>query len=280
MSPPPELPGVRHEYVDAGGLRVHVALAGPDDAPPLMLVHGWPQNWWSWRFVIPVLAERFRVIAPDLRGHGWSEAPRGGYEKEQLVTDLLGVLDALRVEKVTWVGHDWGGWSGLLAGVRAPERLERMLALCIPHLWVEPSLSRAGVLLGYQGPISAPLLGPAIAKAMVRRILQVGRGRDRLSPAELAVFADHLPPHVTVGMYRTFLTREIRPIMRGRYAGAVLQVPTTLLLGARDLVTRGIDPGPVAGQPQLHVASVDGVAHWVPEQRADAVIGWAGRERR
>jgi len=78
MGEPPELKGVLHEYVDAGGLRTHVALAGPPDAPAVLLVHGWPQNWWTWRHVIPTLAEHFRVIAPDLRGHGWSEAPATG----------------------------------------------------------------------------------------------------------------------------------------------------------------------------------------------------------
>ncbi len=100
---------------------MHVAIAGPEDAPPIVLVHGWPQNWWAWRHVIPGLAERFRVIAPDLRGHGWSRAPDGGYEKEQLASDLLAVLDELAIERVAWVGHDWGGWTGVLAALRAPE---------------------------------------------------------------------------------------------------------------------------------------------------------------
>jgi pimeloyl-ACP methyl ester carboxylesterase len=275
VSHPPDLAGVRHDYVDAGGLRTHVALAGPEDAPPVMLVHGWPQNWWSWRRVIPGLTERFRVICPDLRGHGWTDAPRAGYEKEQLASDLLALLDALGVEQVTWVGHDWGGWSGMLAALRAPERIDRMLAVCIPHLWGDPSLRRLAVLLSYQGPISLPFVGPAVADPMLRRVLQVGRGGELLPEADVAVFAEHIPARVTVAMYRTFLTREMLPIVRGRYARAVLQVPTTMLLGNGDLVTGGIPAGPVRGQPQLHVKTLDGVAHWVPEQRAEAVLDWA-----
>lgn len=275
MSEPPALAGVRHEYVDAAGLRMHVALAGDEDAPPVMLVHGWPQNWWAWRRAIPLLAERFRVVAPDLRGHGWSDAPSRGYEKEQLASDMLALLDALAIEQVTWIGHDWGGWTGFLAAIRAPQRLERLLALCITHPWSRPHPQQLA-LLGYQGPLSLPFLGGRLANPMIRAVLQTGRGSEKLTPSDQAIFAEHIPPHVTVAMYRTFLTRELLPIARGRYSGGVLEVPTTLLIGDRDLVTAGSIPGPVGGQPRLRVESLDAVAHWIPEQRAHAVADWAG----
>ncbi len=274
MPNPPELPGVRHQHLNAGGLLTHVALAGPDDAPAVLLVHGWPQNWWAWRRVIPSLAKGFRVIVPDLRGHGWTEAPRSGFAKEQLADDLLALLDALDVATVTWIGHDWGGWAGFLAALRAPQRFERMLALCIPHPWVAPDPRRLALMLSYQGPLSLPFLGPRLARPMVRRILQSGRGNERLTASDLALFAEHLPDEVSVAMYRTFLTRELAPIARGRYAAATLEVPTKLLVGARDMITTGTAPGPVRRQPQLEVAVLEGVAHWVPEQRPDAIIDW------
>jgi pimeloyl-ACP methyl ester carboxylesterase len=278
VNSPPEIPGVRHVFPDVGGLRTHLALAGPVDAPAVMLVHGWPQNWWAWRELIPVLAERFRVIAPDLRGHGWSQAPPSGYEKEQLTTDLLGVLDALALERVTWVGHDWGAWTGFLAAMRAPERLERLLALCIPHPWTPPRL-RQLALLGYQGPLSLPLLGSRVARPMARAVLHAGRGDDRLEEADLDVFAERIPPHVSVGMYRAFLTREALPVAGGRYAAAKLEVPSTTLIGSADLVTSGMAPGVVAEQPLLRVDVLDGVGHWVPEQRPAAVLDWIDRSR-
>ena len=273
MSDPPPLDDVTHEYVNAGGLRTHVALAGPPDAPPILLVHGWPQNWWAWRHVIPALAREYRVIAPDLRGHGWTAAPRTGYDKAQLATDLIALLDALGIDRATWVGHDWGGWTGFLAALRAPERIERMLALCIPHPWTQPD-PRQLVLFGYQGPISLPVVGPRVADRMIRLVLQSGRGDEPLDDADVALFAENIPPRVTVAMYRTFLTRELVPIARGRYAATRLEVPTTILLGTRDLVTKTTRSGPVDGQPQLRVEAVDEVAHWIPEQRPQAIIDW------
>jgi pimeloyl-ACP methyl ester carboxylesterase len=277
MSSPPELDGVRHEYLDVGGLRLHAALAGPVDAPPVMLVHGWPQNWWEWRQLIPALAKDHRVIAPDLRGFGWSEAPAGGYEKEQLATDLLALLDAMKIEQVTWIGHDWGAWTGMLAALKAPHRITRALILNVPHLWLPPH-PRQLALLGYQGPISLPFIGARMAERMVPRILQTGRGNDRLPAADVELFAAHVPPRVTVAMYRTFLTREVVPIARGRYAAAKLQLPTTVMYGEQDLVTRGLGPGPVPGQPELQVEKVAGVAHWIPEQRPQVVLEWLSRQ--
>jgi pimeloyl-ACP methyl ester carboxylesterase len=281
MSAPPELTGIRHDYLDAGGLRVHVALAGRDDASPVLLVHGWPQHWWCWRRVLGPLAENHRVIAVDLRGHGWTQRTPGGYEKDRLAGDLLAVLDAMGLARVTWIGHDWGAYAGFLAALRSPERIERMLALSIPHPWNSRDPRLLAVLLAYQGPLSLPVVGPRIAGPLLRRLLQAGRGSDRLRPEDVELFASRTPPATTVAMYRSFLTRDLPAAARGRFAGRRLEVPTLLLSGAGDLVTIGVKPGPVPRQPELEVRVVPGVGHWIPEQRPDLVVDWvrAGTER-
>ena len=278
---PPAVEGVRHEWVDAAGLRTHVALAGPESAPPLLLVHGWPQHWWSWRAVIPALAERYRVICPDLRGHGWTDAPEAGYEKEQLTTDLFALLDALGVDRVTWAGHDWGAYTGCLAALRSPERIERLVTMCVPPPFSTSRDPRTlALLLSYQVPISMPLLGRRLARAgFAGQILRRARARGSFTDEEIRTYDNvfRARPHVSVAMYRTFLTRELVPLARGRYAGEVLEVPGTLLVGSKDLITKAIRPGPFPGQPNLDVEVIEGVGHFLPEEDPAAVIAALSR---
>src|SRR3954465_8123849 len=134
MQPPlPQLPGVEHRFESVNGVRLHYAEAGAGD--PVVLLHGWPQHWWMWRDLIGPLAERFHVIAPDLRGHGWSDKPSSSYRKSEWLDDLTALFDRLGLERIRLVGHDWGAWVGMLASLREPERLERVVAMSIPHPW-------------------------------------------------------------------------------------------------------------------------------------------------
>ena len=95
-------------YADLGDVRLHYVTAG--SGFPVVLLHGWPQSWYEWRHVIPGLAERFRVIAPDLRGLGDSSRPADGYDKKTVGGDVWRLVhDVLGISAFHLVGHDWGG---------------------------------------------------------------------------------------------------------------------------------------------------------------------------
>src|SRR4051794_36218841 len=170
---PPEIDGVTHRYVDVPGVRLHVAEAG--EGPPILLLHGWPQHWWIWRKVIPALAEGHRVICPDLRGFGWSEAPQGPYEISELAADMVALLDELGLDQVDVIGHDWGGYVGFLLCLGEPRRIRHYLALGIVHPWFEPpkvspqSLQRSAYpfRLGGRGAMP-PLPGAGDRPSLVR----------------------------------------------------------------------------------------------------------------
>ena len=155
----PEIPGlaVEHSFHEVRGLRMHVAAAGPADAEPLVMVHGWPQHWYAWRRLIGPLSERYRVICPDLRGFGWTDAPRGSYLKAELAADVVGLLDVLGLERVRLAGHDWGGFVGFLLCLDHPRRVSHFAVAGMSHLWVR---RETGVERRRQPAAPARLHGP------------------------------------------------------------------------------------------------------------------------
>ena len=272
----PNVPGVEHRFVDAGGLRVHVAEAGDPDAPPLTMLHGWPQHWFMWRSVIPLLAPHYRLLMPDLRGHGWTEAPPGPMDKEQLATDLLNTLDALGIERTRMMGHDWGGWTSYLAGLRAPERFERLVALNIVPPWsIAPRLRMIASVwrLSYQWAAGAPRLGPRLHRdgRFIARALTLHDG-EAFSDMEVEAFVGRWrePARADAGsrLYRTFVARETPGLIRGRYAEQRFRVPTLLLHGERDMVQ---PPWMLDGledqADDFTVERVPGVGHFIADAR-------------
>jgi pimeloyl-ACP methyl ester carboxylesterase len=279
VSEPPQVDGVSHRWVRARGLDFHVAEAGSGEDVVLCL-HGWPQHWYEWRHLMPALADRHRVLAMDLRGFGWSDAPRDGYEKENLASDVLAVLDELGLERVKLVGHDWGGWIGFLLCLREPRRCSHYQALNILHPWIDPRATLPHAWrFWYQQVILAPGLGYRLHRSgrFVPRVL-VSASTDRSAWDEqtLRAFADNLAEparaRACVQMYRVFNLREVRPILRGRYAKERLTVPTRLLFGTDDAALR---PEMLAGYERhaddMQVELVPDCGHFIADERPELV---------
>jgi pimeloyl-ACP methyl ester carboxylesterase len=118
-------------YIDTGGLRQHAVIGG--DGPPLLLVHGWPQNWYAWRLVMPALARDFGVIAPDQRGIGLTDKPRNArYDPGTIANDLVALMDALGHQRFAVVGTDTGLPIGYALAADHPDRVERVALAEVP----------------------------------------------------------------------------------------------------------------------------------------------------
>ena len=121
-------------FVDSDGVKLHYVVAG--EGPLLVLLHGFPDYHYTWRDQIPVLSKHFRVVALDLRGYNKSDKPEGvdNYKMEKLVADVAAVLDHFKQNKMTLVGHDWGGAIAWSFAMTHPDKVDRLVILNLPHL--------------------------------------------------------------------------------------------------------------------------------------------------
>ncbi|HEY7074209.1 MAG TPA: alpha/beta fold hydrolase [Solirubrobacteraceae bacterium] len=271
---PPALDGVTHRTVSARGLDFHVAEAGAGE--PIVLLHGWPQHWWAWRRVVPLLAPHGRLVMPDLRGFGWSDAPDDGYDKPNMARDLLAVMDALGLERVRLVAHDWGARIGVLACLEAPERFAAVLALScpLPIVQLSPRQLLEVWRFAYQLVFSAPAVGERVLSnpGFIRWLLRAGSATSGVWTAEdldvyAAVIAEPARARASVHLYRTFLLREAR-----RSPGGRLHVPACLMTGERDsAVPPVLIEGSERGADALAVETVPGAGHFLPEERPELV---------
>lgn len=256
------------QTLHVNGLDLNVVIVG--QGPDVMLVHGFPDTHAVWRKQIPPLvAAGYRVIAPDLRGFGESEAPRetSAYRVDHLVDDLVGLLERLDIERVRLIGHDWGSIVGWQLCMRSPERVDRFVALSVGH----PSAYARG---GVKQKLKAYYILFAQARSLPEFLLRLGdwwllrlmtRHHEEFERWRAALSS---PGRLTaaLGVYRANLglfVRRTHPPVR---------VPVLGIWSSRDIALAEqqmtLSEGYVAARWQY--VRIDGASHWlqldVPEQ--------------
>jgi pimeloyl-ACP methyl ester carboxylesterase len=271
----PEVEGVEHRFIELDEFRVHVAEAGEGD--PVLLLHGWPQHWYMWQAVIERLAPQFRLIAPDLRGFGWSEAPGEGYDPETFADDQIALLDALDIPTARVIGHDWGGFASLLLGIRHPDRIERVLACNTAHPWphVRPSLLLDLWRSWYATVLATPVIGPRLAGSQFPGFILSHGNVTQFDDADLVPFRERLREperaKATSKLYRSYLRLFARGLRGGLGMGR-LEVPTLLLFGERDFyVSTKLVEGYERHAPEMKVEFVPDAGHFIVDEKPELV---------
>ena len=239
---------IEHAFVQANGLRFHVAQCGQGDRLALCL-HGFPERWISWRFQMPLLARLgFRVWAPDLRGYGESERPSGvaSYAIEPLMDDVAGLIDASGARSVLLMAHDWGAIIAWHFAIRRLRPLEKLVILNVPHpgafakaFWTWEQFRRSWYILFFQLPWLPEFL---LTRGGAHPLANVFRTRT-LHPEN---FPDEVIETVRQGWLApgaaTAMLDYYRALVRGGGAARqrqlgfpLIETPTLMLWGEQDL---------------------------------------------
>jgi pimeloyl-ACP methyl ester carboxylesterase len=275
---------VEHGTVEVGGAGLHYVARGA--GPLVVLLHGFPETWWSWRYQLEPLARAgFRVVAPDLRGFGDSTTG-GARDVDTLADDVAALLDALGAPRATIVGHDWGGAVAWQFAGRYPARCARLAALNCPHpaafaraLALRPrQLARSWYMFFFLVP---GVSDRALTRDDGRRLRALWR-RSSVDPRNFS--DDEIEPMVQAALrpgaiasmlaiYRANLTRAFREPRAVLAAPPAITAPSMLVWG-RDDPALGYDelvPATQGYAPGLRVVAVDRCGHFVQSERPDEV---------
>ncbi len=283
----PELPrvdGMRHRRIDLPGLRMHVAEAGTGE--PVLLLHGFPQHWWEWRDVAPRLAESYHVICPDLRGAGWTDAPRRGYSRRQFTADLVALLDALGLETVRVLSHDMGSILAFALCMEHPDRVTGHVALSVPPPFPAFSASMLPKMrhLWFQEAIALPGLGPRLLASRSGRLPRYLFSHFTASPLDPAAIEEFVRPlrradvaRAGSAMCRHLVLPELGRLMTGRYRRVGLRTPTLILFSTGETaftpdIVRASMRNVDAYAEHLQLAFVDGPGHFLADEAPDEVV--------
>jgi pimeloyl-ACP methyl ester carboxylesterase len=241
----PATVSVEHQTIGTNGVLLHVAVAGDPAATPVILLHGFPEFWYGWRYQIPALAEAgYRVLAPDQRGYNLSDKPAGldAYRLDALAADVIGLIDSTGRDRVFLIGHDWGAAVAWWTAMRYPDRIEKLVILNVPHPVVMLDMlnknPRQMLKSWYIGFIQIPrlpeaLLGFGGAYGLANMMLAAST-RGSLNDADIVRYISAwTQPGALTGMLNWYraLTRR-RPAMP---ADPRIRVPTLILWGEQDI---------------------------------------------
>ncbi len=224
-------------------MRLHAVAAGPQDAPVVILLHGFPEFWYGWRRQIePLAAAGFRIIVPDQRGFNLSSKPSGvaAYALTKLASDVIAIADQLGREKIFLAGHDWGAAVAWSTALLHPQRVAKLAVLNVPHpsvmrkfLATHPrQILRSWYMFFFQLPWLPEALFSAFNFRVAARSLLRSSRPGTFSPEDLAQYraAWSQPGALTamINWYRAIFRTRVK------FPDKTVRVPTRILWGERD----------------------------------------------
>ncbi|MCU0492660.1 MAG: alpha/beta hydrolase [Chloroflexaceae bacterium] len=272
---------MQHSYISVNGIRMHYVSAG--SGPLLLLLHGFPEFWYSWRHQIAAFSPHFTVVAPDLRGYNETDKPTWGYEIDVLVQDVVELIEKLGFQQAYLSGHDWGGMVAWVTAMTFPHRVARLMALNIPHpacfareLRTNP---RQRAQSWYAGMFQLPFLPEAVLSANDYAAIELAiRGtavhKERFTDEDIAAYKDAIskPGALTAALnwYRAVGRTGGRGLFRD--VNFHVPMPTLHIWGEKDTALAvETTNGTEQYVPNYTLHRIPDASHWVQQDRPDLV---------
>jgi pimeloyl-ACP methyl ester carboxylesterase len=284
-----EITTPQENFADLGEVRLHYAEAG--EGPLVVLLHGFPEFWFGWRFQIPALASAgFRVVAPDLRGYNLSSRPQDvtAYDADRLAADVRDLIRHLGADSACLAGHDWGGAVAWVTAMNHPQVVERLAILNVPHprrflraLRRPPQVAKSWYMFFFQ----LPWLPERMVRARNWRFLRRGFEHDAragaFTPPDIDRYIEAWSePGATTAMLNYYRAALRQSPKRAESRMRRVEAPTLVIWGERDryLGSELAEPEP-GDVPNLErVVRLPNASHWVqhdePERVSELLIGF------
>lgn len=269
----------KHEYIMTNGVKLHYVTQG--SGPLMLMLHGFPEFWYSWRHQIPEFAQYFQVVALDLRGYNDSDKPQdqSAYVMDELLKDVEGVIQGLGYDKCILVGHDWGGAIAWYFAYAHPEMVERLIILNLPHpakfaqgLRTYQQLLRSWYVFLFQLPwLPELLLQFSDYDAIQKAIQGTAVNQSAFTPADIDAYKNAAAKRGATTAMLNYYRNIFRDLFSQKNWG-ILAVPTLMIWGENDTALgKELTYDTAAYVNDFKIKYITNCGHWVQQEEPDLV---------
>lgn len=268
----------RHEYIVSNGIKLHYVTQG--EGPLMLMLHGFPEFWYSWRHQIPELAKDYKVVALDLRGYNESDKPpqQSAYVMSEFIKDVEGVIKGLGYDRCVLVGHDWGGAIAWNFAYAHPEMLERLIVLNIPHpakfaegMRIPQQLLRSSYVFFFQLPLLPELLLQASDyEAIANALTGMAVDKSTFSTADIEAYKNAAAKRGALTAMLNYYRNALSNFRQQNWS--LLQVPTLMIWGEEDkALGKELTYGTEAYVRDFQIRYIPNCSHWVQQEQPELV---------
>jgi epoxide hydrolase 4 len=270
---------LQHEYITTNGIKLHYVTQG--EGPLMLMLHGFPEFWYSWRYQIPEFAKNFKVVALDLRGYNDSDKPKekSAYVMDEFIQDIQGVIKGLGYQKCVLVGHDWGGAIAWCFAYAHPEMLERLIILNMPHpakfaqgLRAPQQMWRSTYALFFQLPWLPEFLIQSSDYQAIETVLKgMAVNKSAFTKADIDAYKDAVAkPGALTAILNYYRNITQHKMLKENWG--ILQVPTLMIWGEKDTALgKELTYGTEAYVKDFQIKYIPNSSHWVQQEQPEFV---------